>query len=60
VKLNDETSVLKIPLQFVSPELQDVIRTDDDNRVSLEDYIRTFKLANIKQKKRVFSIVDKQ
>jgi hypothetical protein len=60
VKLNDETSLLKIPLQFVSPELQDVIRKDDDNRVSLEDYIHTFKLANIKQKKRVFSIVDKQ
>jgi hypothetical protein len=29
-------------------------------RISLEDYIREFKLLNIKQKKRVFTIMDKQ
>jgi hypothetical protein len=51
----DEQSLLKIPLDFVSPELQDSIRTDDDTRISLEDYIRAFKLGNIKHKKRVFT-----
>ena len=60
VKLNEETSVLKIPLDFVSPELQEIIRTDDDMRISLEDYIRTFKVTNVKKKKRVFTIIDKQ
>jgi hypothetical protein len=61
VKLNEDTSVLKIPLQFVSPDLQELIRNNDNEaRISLEEYIRSFKLANIKQKKRVFSIVDKQ
>jgi hypothetical protein len=60
VKLNEETSVLKIPLDFVSPELQELIRTDDDMRISLEDYIRTFKVTNVKKKKRVFTIIDKQ
>ena len=51
----DEQSLLKIPLDFVSPDLQESIRTDDDTRISLEDYIRTFKLGNIKHKKRVFT-----
>jgi hypothetical protein len=60
VKLNEETTVLKIPLQFVSPDLQELIRTDDNTRISLEDYIRTFKVTNIKKKNRVFTIVDKQ
>jgi hypothetical protein len=60
VKLNEETSVLKIPLDFVSPELQELIRTDDDTRISFEDYIRTFKVTNVKKKNRVFTIVDKQ
>jgi hypothetical protein len=51
----DEQSLLKIPLDFVSPQLQESIRTDDDTRISLEDYIRAFKLGNIKHKKRVFT-----
>jgi len=51
----DEQSLLKIPLDFVSLQLQESIRTDDDTRISLEDYIRTFKLGNIKHKKRVFT-----
>jgi hypothetical protein len=54
IKANEQ-SLLKIPLDFVSPELQDSIRTDDDTRISLEDYIRAFKLGNIKHKKRVFT-----
>jgi hypothetical protein len=53
-------SLLKIPLQHVSPELQESIRADDETRVSIEEYIRAFKLSNIKQKKRVFTMMDKQ
>jgi hypothetical protein len=52
--------MLKIPLTYVSPELRESIRTDDDRRVSLEEYIRDFKLLNIKQKKRVFTMMNKQ
>ena len=52
----NELSVLKIPLEFVSPQLQENIRTDDETRINLEEYIRTFKLGNIKHKKRVFTI----
>ena len=55
MKAND-VSVLKIPLEFVSPQLQENIRTDDETRINLEEYIRTFKLGNIKHKKRVFTI----
>ena len=57
IKASDEISLLKIPLDFVSPQLQESIRTDDDTRISLEDYIRTFKLGNIKHKKRVFTMI---
>jgi hypothetical protein len=60
VKTDDTSSLLKIPLEYVSPELKENIRTDDDTRISLEDYIRAFKLSNIKHKKRVFSMMDKQ
>ncbi len=52
-------SLLKIPLSHVSQELQENIRRDDDTRISLEDYIRSFKLGNIKHKKRVFSMMKK-
>jgi hypothetical protein len=60
IKLNKSTSILKIPLQYVSPYLRDSIRSDDDTRFSLEEYIRDFKLLNIKHKKRVFTIMNKQ
>lgn len=60
IKLDETTSMLKIPLTYVSPELRESIRTDDDRRISLEDYIRDFKLLNIKQKKRVFTMMNKQ
>ena len=52
-----EQSLLKIPLDFVSGELQESIRRDDDTRISLEDYIRKFKLGDIKHKKRVFTMM---
>jgi hypothetical protein len=55
MKVND-VSVLKIPLDFVSPQLRENIKTDDDTRIFIEEYIRTFKLGNIKHKKRVFTI----
>jgi hypothetical protein len=60
VKLDETTSLLKIPLQYVSPELEKNIRKDDDTRIHLEEYIRTFKLLNIKKKKRVFTMLNKQ
>jgi hypothetical protein len=55
LKAND-LSILKIPLDLVSPQLQENIRTDDQTRINLEEYIREFKLGNIKHKKRVFAI----
>jgi len=60
IKPEENVSLLKIPLKYVSQELQQNIRTDDDTRVSLEEYIRTFKLLNIKQKKRVFTMMNKE
>jgi hypothetical protein len=55
IRVDEEYSLLKIPLNSVSPQLQENIRADHDIRGSLEDYIRTFKLGNIKHKKRVFT-----
>ena len=46
-------SLLKIPHEFISEELRDNIQ---DAHVSLEEYIRTFKLGNIKHKNRVFNM----
>ena len=60
IKPDKNTSILKIPLSYVSQELQENIRTDDDTRVSLEEYIRTFKLLNIKNKRRVFTMKNKE
>jgi hypothetical protein len=54
----DEYSLIKVPLEFVTPELRENIQTENDERVSLEDYIRTFKLGNIKNKKRVFTLTE--
>jgi len=60
IRPDDMTSMLKIPLSFVSSDLQEGIRREHDMRISLEDYIREFKLLNIKKKKRVFTMMDKQ
>jgi hypothetical protein len=46
-------SLLKIPDEFIGQELRDNIQ---DAHVSLEEYIRTFKLGNIKHKNRVFNM----
>ena len=53
---HDELSLLKIPLAFVSPELRERIEDYVINEVPIEEYIRNFKLGNIKHKKRVFTI----
>jgi hypothetical protein len=60
IKADGETSLLKIPLEFVSPQLQENIRTGGDGdgdgaRISLEEYVQTFKLGNMKHKKRIFT-----
>jgi hypothetical protein len=54
----DPVSLLKIPLDFVHPGLRENIR-DEDTRESLEEYIRTFKLGNIKNKNRVFTMTER-
>jgi hypothetical protein len=54
----DEYSLIKVPLEFVTPELQENIQSENDERVSLEEYIRTFKLGNIKNKKRIFTMTE--
>jgi hypothetical protein len=46
-------SLLKIPHEFIGEELRENIL---DARVSLEEYIRAFKLGNIKHKTRVFTM----
>jgi len=46
-------SLLKIPHAFIGEELRENIL---DARVSLEEYIRAFKLGNIKHKTRVFTM----
>ena len=49
-------SLLKLPLTVASPELRENIQSDESARVSLEEYIRAFKLGNIKHKARVFTM----
>ena len=51
-----EYSLIKVPLEFVTPDLRENIQIENDERISLEEYIRTFKLGNIKNKKRVFTM----
>ena len=59
VKVEDY-SLLRIPQSFISPGLRDIIRElGEEDRVSLDEYIRTFKLGDIKHKKRVFSLSEK-
>jgi len=53
-----EYSLLKIPLDFISTSLRENIRRDDEDRVPLEEYIRTFKIGNVKNKKRVFTMIE--
>lgn len=66
-KLDDETSVLKIPLEFVSSDVREKIRSHSEDQptasgsgtTALEEYIRGFKLGDIKHKKqRVFTLME--
>ena len=53
-------SLLRIPQDFISPGLREIIReSGDEESGSIDEYIRTFKLGGIKNKNRVFSLVDK-
>ena len=54
----NEYSLMKIPLELVSEKLKENIRNEDEERVSLEEYIRTFKIGNVKNKKRIFTITE--
>jgi hypothetical protein len=54
---HEELSLLKIPLAVVSPELRERIQEYDRKELPIEEYIRNFKLGNIKHKKRVFTII---
>jgi hypothetical protein len=53
-----EYSLLKVPLELISPELRENIRRDEEERVSLEEYVRTFKIGNVKNKKRIFTLME--
>ena len=52
LKITEETSVFKIHLSAVTPELQETIarEIDADEPSTLEHFITTFKIANIKNK----------
>ena len=53
---HEDVSLLSVPLEFVSPDLHDKIRDYDE--IPIEEYIRTFKLGNIKHKKRIFTMAE--
>jgi hypothetical protein len=54
---SESVSMLRLPLDVVSNDLRDKIRNDEEGRISLEEYIRTFKLGNIKKKRRMFTLL---
>ena len=51
-KLDEETSILKIPMEYLTNGLREMIAHELDEPKSLEQYISDFKLANIKTKAR--------
>lgn len=48
-----DVSLLKIPLTFVSEEMREKIHDYDIREVPIEEYIRNFKLGNMKHKKNI-------
>ena len=57
LKVSSEISMIKIPLTAVTPELREIIshEIDADEPFTLEQFITTFKISNIKNKiKHVF------
>jgi hypothetical protein len=51
-KLDDETSVLKIPMDYLTDGLRESIARELDEPKSLEQYISDFKITNVKTKRR--------
>jgi hypothetical protein len=51
-KLDDETSVLKIPMDYLTDGLRESIARELDEPKSLEQYISDFKITNVKTKGR--------
>jgi hypothetical protein len=51
-KLDDETSVLKIPMDYLTDGLRESIARELDEPKSLEQYISEFKITNVKTKGR--------
>jgi hypothetical protein len=49
-KLDDETSVLKIPMDYLTDGLREMIVRELDEPKSLEQYISDFKITNVKTK----------
>ena len=55
-KLDEETSVLKIPMDYLTAELRDTIIRELDEPKSLEQYISDFKITNVKTKGRTLVV----
>ena len=51
-KLDEETSVLKIPMDYLTDKLRETIARELDEPKSLEQYISDFKITNVKTKGR--------
>jgi hypothetical protein len=55
-KLEEETSVLKIPMEYLTDGLRETIARELDEPKSLEQYISEFKIGNVKTKGRTLVI----
>ena len=58
-KLDEETSVLKIPSDYLTEGLRDMITSEIDEPKSLEQYISDFKLGDVKTKGRAKLVMRK-
>ena len=59
-KLDDETSVLKIPMDYLTDGLREMIVRELDEPKSLEQYISDFKITNVKTKGRTLVLREKE
>jgi hypothetical protein len=55
-KLDEETSVLKVPMEYLTDGLREMITRELDEPKSLEQYIADFKITNVKTKGRTLVI----
>jgi len=53
---NGDVSLLKIPNELISPGLRDSIEQYNPRDLPIDEYIRKFKLGDIKHKKRIFTL----